>query len=125
VIVLDQDATFDAPVQINMPGRAEPVEVSFTFRALRRKRVAGLMILTRAVNAWRLRRANEYLRLCWRTRRLASVVDMIDEFTAGWQGIEPAYSRDALKALLQEYPGTHVQIYLAFLKAWQEERLKN
>lgn len=125
MINLDPSATFTAEAAIPVPGKAEPVKVAFEFRALPRKRIASLLILAGIVRAWFGKRWLERLRLCWRVKRVASVVDMLDEFVVGWDGIEPAYSRDVLKALLLEYPGAHMNIFAAFVNAWHEERIKN
>jgi hypothetical protein len=125
VIRLNPDATFTAEVTIPVTGKDEPVKVEFEFRAVSRKRIQSLMILARLTPAWRGKRMFEYLRLCWRAKRFATVVDMLDEFVVGWKEIEPAYSREVLAALIQEYPGSHTSITLRFLSAWYEERIKN
>lgn len=125
MINLDPGATFKATASIAVPGKEAPAEVVFEFRALTRKRITGLLILTRLLEKNRAHRLFEFVRLCWRVKRFATVVDMLDEFVVGWGGIEPGYSRDALKALLGEYPGAHQSIYLAFIKGWYEERIKN
>lgn len=125
MINLDPSATFSAEVAIPVPGKAEPVKVAFEFRALPRKRITSLLILARLTRAWIGRRWRERLRLCWRAKRLATVVDMLDECVVGWEGIEPAYSREVLKSLLLEYPGTHMSIFATFVNAWHEERIKN
>jgi len=126
VIRLNPSPTFDAEVEITV-ARDAPAEVSiFTFRALGRKRLKSLLILTRLVERNRLRRMAEYVRLCWRLKKLATVVDLLDEIIVSWDGsISEPYSKTNLRLLLTEYPGAHIAIYTGFLKGLNEARRKN
>lgn len=126
MIVLAPKPTFDADVEIRVGADAQPERVRFEFRALDRQRLTALLILARIVERNRLRRLAEYLRLCWRVKRLATVVDMLDEIVAGWgEQISEPYSRTNLRTLLTEYPGTHIAIFTGYLKGLSEARQKN
>lgn len=123
MIRLTHNPTFEFPAQINVAG--EPVPVGFEFRALGRKRLTALLILTRVVERSRIVRAIEFVKLCWRARRIATVADLLDEVIVKWDGVNEPYSRANLRLLLQEYPGAHVSIYTAYLQGLNEARRKN
>ncbi len=126
MIVLAPKPIFDADVDIHIGTDAQTERVRFEFRALDRQRLTALLILARIIERNRLRRMAEYLRLCWRVKRLATVVDMLDEIVAGWgEQISEPYSRTNLHTLLTEYPGAHIAILNGYLKGLSEARLKN
>lgn len=123
MIKLTRNPTFEFPAQINVAG--EPVPVGFEFRALNRKRLTALLILTRIVERNHIVRMIEFVKLCWRVQRVATVVDMLDEIIVRWDGVNEPYSRTNLRLLLQEYPGAHVSIYTAYLQGLNKARRKN
>lgn len=125
MLKLIPDPTFYADVEIRVPGAEAPESARFKFRTLGRERLASLLILTRIAERNRIRRLVEYLKLCWRLKRLASVVDMLDEIIVEWDGISEPYSCANLRTLLSEYPGSHIGIYYAYLKGLNEARRKN
>lgn len=123
MLKLTPNPTFEFPAQIDVAG--EPVPVGFEFRALSRKRLTALLILTRIVGRNRIVRLFEFAKLCWRVRRVATVVDMLDEIIVRWDGVNEPYSRTNLRLLLQEYPGSHIAIYTAYLHGLNKARRKN
>jgi hypothetical protein len=126
MIVLVPKLTFEADVEIRVAAEAAPEHARFEFRALDRRRLIALLILTRVVERSRLRRAFEYVRLCWRVKRIATVTDMLDEIIVCWdESISEPYSRANLLTLLTEYPGTHIAIYTGYLKGLSEAKRKN
>lgn len=124
-IRLIPDPTFDAEVKIAIAGADQPAVARFTFRALERKRVLSLLIVCTVLRRNFLVRVWEYLKLCWRTRTLATVIEMLDEMIAGWSGFDLPYSRDALRRLLLEYPDAREGIFFAYFTGLQEARIKN
>lgn len=125
MIRLTQTPTFDAAVKLTVLGKAEPVETKFIFRALNRARLMSLLRLTRVTPANPLRLALDYLWLYWRAKKIASVVDMLDEIIESWEGFDEPYSRRALRVLIAEFPGAHTSIFFAYLEHHSEARLKN
>lgn len=125
MIRLAPNPTFEADVDFSVAGDESPALAKFEFRALNRKRLLSLLVLTRITEKNWFHRAWEYGRLCWRVKRLATVVDMLDEIIVKWEGISEPYSRANLKTLLTEYPGSHIRIYTAYLKGMSEARRKN
>ncbi|HAF43435.1 MAG TPA: hypothetical protein DCK83_00435 [Gallionellaceae bacterium] len=125
MIVLVPNPTFEAPVKLTLPGSKDEGEAKFTFRALNRKRTISLLVLVRAIPRSAARRLVEYIRLCWRIKRMASVVDMLDELVAGWTGIDIPYSKAALRTLLEESPGAPVNILNAWMEHQEAARRKN
>lgn len=123
MIRLTPNPTFEFPAQINVAG--ESVPIGLEFRALNRQRLTSLLILTRIVERNRIVRGIEFIKLCWRVKRIATVVDMLDEIIVKWDGVSELYSRANLRLLLQEYPGAHVSIYTAYLQGLNEARRKN
>lgn len=125
MIRLNQCPTFDATVNITVLGKAEPVATTFGFRALNRKRLMSLLRLTRVTPASWLHLALDYLWLYWRAKKIASVVDMLDEIIESWEGFDEPYSRRALGMLIAEFPNAHTSIFFAYLKNHSKAREKN
>jgi len=112
-------------VKLAVPGQKESVEVTFTFRALARKRLIALLIVTKVAQANWFKRNWEYLKLSWRVGHPAGVIDMLNEVIAGWKGFDVEYSKDALHTLVSEFPGAHSSIFLSYLENQEEGRRKN
>jgi hypothetical protein len=125
MIKLQPNPTFEAQVRLTVAGQMEPVEVTFVFRALSRQRLSNLLVLTRVIEKNALRRVVEYLKLCWRAKKLASVLDMIDEIVFAWEGFDVPYSIGALGTLVEEFPGAHTSIFLSYLENQEAARRKN
>jgi len=127
MIKLVPDPTFEHGVEIAVPGQESAQIATFIFRALSRKRLASLLVLTRIVPAGRIKRLIEFVRLCWRIKRIATVADLLDEIIVRWseEHISAPYSRANLLLLLQEYPGAHLAIYTGYLQGLSEARRKN
>lgn len=125
MLKLTHNPTFEFPAQISVAG--ELVQVGFEFRVLSRQRLTALLTLTRIAERNRIVRLIEFVKLCWRARRIASVVDMLDEIIVKWsdKDVNEPYSRTNLLLLLQEYPGSHIGIYTAYLQGLNEARRKN
>lgn len=125
MIKLVPNPTFEAPVKLAVPGQKEPVEVTFTFRALARKHLIALLIVTKVAQASWLKRNWEYLKLSWRVGHPAGVIDMLNEVITGWKGFDVDYSKNALHTLVSEFPGAHSSIFLSYLENQEEGRRKN
>lgn len=52
-------------------------------------------------------------------------VDALGELIAGWEGVDEAYSPDALATLLDSYPGAARAIFESYNRALVEGRSKN
>lgn len=125
MLVLAQDALFDAPVSLTAPGTSKQVETRFTFRALTTARTVSLLILAQAIKRSRAVRAWHYTKLCWRAKKIAGITEMLDELITGWNGIDVSYSKASLHTLLRESPNAHIHILTAYLKHQEEARIKN
>lgn len=116
---------FTREVSIHVLGAEKPALLNVEYRSLPRKRMQALLMLS-GMAGGRIRRITEHLKLCWRKRKLATLVDMLDEIIVGWSGaIDAEYSPANLRALLVEYPGAGMSLFTGFLKGYDEERRKN
>lgn len=133
-IVLAQNPTFNGAVQLDLPGREQPVEVGFVFKVLERKRIIELLRISgmdRKAN-W-FQRVYAYLSFRRRVKKKPTVLDMLDEIVCSWEvadgenkkGFDVPYSRDALLVLIREFPGAFLSIFLSFLENHKEARIKN
>lgn len=133
MIVLSPNPTFDAPVKLSLPGSADQVDITFTFKALSRERTISFLILARAFPKDRAPGRVSFLlelaKLCWRMKKLATVVDLCDEIVAGWEtgekGFDIPYSKTALQKLLEEFPGAALAIFVAYISNQAKARRKN
>lgn len=133
MIVLSANPTFDAPVKLNVFGRDEPVEVIFTFRVLERRRMTALLRMNKVVKSNWFQRVAARLQLCWRRKRYANALHMLDELISSWEvatdekrsGFDVPYSIYELRVLLAEFPNAAINIFFAFLEGYREARLKN
>lgn len=125
IIKLNPDPTFPAHVRIPVPGREEPAVAQFSFRTLDAEQLNRLLIVMGFGKKRRVRRLAEYFRLAWRLRRLPSMLDLLAEIIAGWDGFDLPYSREALKKLLITFPGVGFSIVTAYLENREQARLKN
>lgn len=133
-IVLAQNPTFDGIVQLDLPGREQTIEVGFVFKVLERKRMIELLRLSgmdKKAN-W-LQRVYAYLSFRRRIKKKPTVLDMLDEIVCSWEvadgenkkGFDVPYSRDAMRTLIQEFPGAHLSIFFSFLENHRAARIKN
>lgn len=125
MIVLSHNATFEAPVMISIIGVEKEVETVFTFKALTRRQMESFLILSRGLNRGVFRYWLERAKLCWRTKRIARLVDMIDEIVAGWDGFDEVYSKESMLKLLSVSPDSWLNIFNAFLQHHEKARIKN
>jgi len=126
MIRLTPNPTFAQGVDIALPGSDATEKAEFVFRALPFRQVLSLwMIAVRDGKTGRIRRWFEYLKLCWRVRRLASMVDLLDELIVSWSGFNVDYNKANLRLLLIEYPGSALAIFFAYFSGLREARTKN
>ncbi len=125
MIRLIPDPTFEHEVGIVVPGAEEPVATMFVFRAHDLKRALSLLKVSGMTGANFFVRQWHYLKLCRRTRSVATVIEMLDELIVSWEGFDLPYSKDALRRLLSEYPDARASIFFAYFSGLQEARLKN
>lgn len=117
--------TFEATVNLNVIGQAEPVPARFVFRSLTRKHLASLLVLLGLHKRWWGARVVAYLRLCWRAKKLGGMFDVYDELIYAWDGFDVPYSRVALRALFAEFPRADLSIFVAYLENQEDARRKN
>lgn len=125
MIRLVPNPEFEKMVAIAVPGVAPSPEAKFVFRALDRKRVTSLLVVTRLIKTNWFVWLWEFIKLCIRARKYANRVDLLDEMIVNWDGFDMEYSKSALLRLITEYPSTTVDIALAYFSGLQEEKLKN
>lgn len=125
MIVLAPNATFEAPVQLTLPGSKDQAEATFVFRTLNRKRTVGMLVLIKAVKRNWFVWVWELLKLCWRAKKWPTAIDMLDEIVADWKGFDVPYSKQALRTLLEESPGAMTGIFLAYMNNQEAARRKN
>lgn len=100
---LTPDPTFTAPVDIHVPGQADPARVEIEFRRLTRTGIAALM----------------------QSIPGREDGDVIAEIVAGWSGVDAPFSAQALATLVDNYPAAALAIYETFLSENGEARRKN
>jgi hypothetical protein len=105
MLTLNPQPTFVAPALITVPGQAEPVSISVTWRHKSRTEL----------DAW--------------LKGLSSRDDheVLSEVIAGWDeaDVDSPYSVDALCALLNNYPRAAMDLMAAYSRALYEGRAKN
>ena len=101
--------TFDATVPLSVPGLAEPLGVTFTFRHKNKTQLAT-----------------------WLTAAAGKQdAALLHEVVTGWQGMQAdngdaePYSLAALTTLLENYPTAHSEIFRAYLRELSESKRKN
>lgn len=124
MIRLVQSPTFDCEVNFAAEGM-EPAVAKFIFRAHSLKRARSLAVATGAANAGWFRRNLEFAKLCWRARKWATTIDLLDEMIDSWDGFDVPYNKESLKLLLANYPAAAVQIYFKYFTGLMESRRKN
>lgn len=137
MIVLAPNPTFEAPVKLTLPGSTEQEEVTFTFKVLSRKHTISFLLMTGHLPATGIRRIFEFAKLCWRRKKWATMVDMIDEIVAGWQIAEPSvsgapapgfdlpYGKESVLTLLLESPSAPIYIFHSYMENLEKARRKN
>lgn len=97
-------ATFDAPAEIHVPGRAEPVQVIVTWRHKGRKEFA----------AW------------FDSSKDRDDADALAEVIVCWGAqIDQPYSRENLERLLDAYPNSALDLLNAYRDGLRGGRRKN
>ena len=131
MIVLAPNPTFEAAVQLTLPGSKDQAEATFIFRTLNRKRTVGMLVLIKAVKRNWFVWVWELLKLCWRAKKWPSAIDMLDEIISDWKGfcdwkgVDVPYSKQALRTLLEESPGAMTSLFLAYMNNQEAARRKN
>lgn len=106
---LNPSPTFDAAVELTVPGATEKASVVFTFRHKGRA----------ALKAWS------------ESAQGRSDVEVLSDVVVGWRGVcddkgdEVPYSRDALAQLLDAYPASGAEVFRGYLQAHFEAARKN
>lgn len=100
---LQPNPTFRAPVDISVPGEAEPARIEIEFRHLGRK----------AVEAYFREAAGQ------------PDVEGLAGIIVGWDGVDTPYSPEALGQLLDAYPASALEIVEAFRGELLEAKRKN
>ncbi len=116
---------FSKEVPIPVPGTGTPPVANFVFRVLDRERVTSLLVVTQLLKKNWFVHKWEFLKLCYRARKYATAVDLLDEMIVSWEGFDLDYSKDALHRLITEYPSVVITITLAYFSGLQEDKLKN
>lgn len=100
---LNPNPTFNAKVQLSVPGQDKPVSVEIEYKHLSRPQIKkyfdGLEGKTDA--------------------------EALSEIILGWKGIDAEYDSDTLQALLDNYPTSGGELFEAFRKELMEARRKN
>lgn len=103
-LTLNPASTFAAPAQISVPGQADPVTVTITWRHKGRKALADWVV--------QLTKTDD--------------VDVLSDVIAGWgDEIDAPYTRENLAALLDAYPTAALDFARAYVAAMSGERAKN
>ena len=100
---LKPNPTFFAPVEISVPGEAEPAKFEVEFK---HKSASDL-------HAY-------FSNLSGRTD-----ADALAEVIAGWRGVDVPYSAEALADLLNNYPVSAMELFTAYRRELLESRRKN
>lgn len=96
---------FTIPVQISVPGEAVPATITVRFK---HKNKAALKALGERIEKGEL-----------------DDPQVLTELVDGWQDVDQPYSREALEALLNNYPASAGELLTAWRKAISESRVKN
>lgn len=94
MLKLQPNPTFEAKVLVPVPG-GKDVEVTFTFNHKGREAIKEFAERAKA----------------------AEDIDSVSEIVSGWDGIDAAFSRENLAALLDAYPALSARI----IQAWFDE----
>lgn len=106
---LDPSPTFDVQVPISVPGKAQPLDLSVSFRHKRKTAIA----------AW------------INTARGRTDVEILGEVIESWSGVHNAkgedvpYSVAALTTLLENYPAAKDDLFQVYLRELTEAKRKN
>lgn len=127
MIKLDPSPQFEREVNISIPGADAPAPVTITYRTQPLKRVQAYAVVAKAIRTKWFIQKFEFIKLCWRLRKWATVIDVLDEIVASWspEDFDVPYSKTALRKLLVEYPGSGSSLFFAYLEGLQDARIKN
>jgi hypothetical protein len=103
MLKLQPNPTFRAAAQISIPGEASPARVEVEFRHLGR----------------------EALTTYFQGLEGRSDLDALADIVVGWSGVDAAFSREALAALLDAYPTAALALFEAFRRECLEAKAKN
>jgi hypothetical protein len=110
MFTLTPNPTFTTDVNLTVPGAAEPVKLTVTFRHKGRKSLAD-WIKRPKVMADAGSPVND--------------AQYLNEIIAGWEGPDQPYSIEALDELLDAYQPSGQELFEAYVHALTESRAKN
>lgn len=100
---LEPNPTFEATVQLSIPGQARPGEVTVEYRHL----------------------DQDKLKAYYESLPGKSSADGLMEIVVSWRGFDAGFSREALDRLLKNYPASAGELYAAFRREMLESKAKN
>lgn len=106
---LDPAPTFDVQVPISVPGKAQPLDLSVSFRHKRKTQIADWIARARG-------------------RTDAEILGEVIERWSGMhnsQGEEVVYTSDSLDTLLENYPAAKDDLFQTYLRELTEAKRKN
>jgi hypothetical protein len=104
MLKLNPSPTFKTTVEIHVPGQ-EPEKVGFVFKHMRMSELEKFQK--------RLRDGKD------------KVTDLMLEVVEGWEGVDVAYSPEALKGLSDAYPGFPMSVLSWYINELTKARLGN
>lgn len=105
MLKLIPNPTFIAPVDISVPGQAQPAQIEVEFKYMKRKQAGD-----------------------WFARLQSEPTDdasALAEVIVSWKWVDIDYSQDALAELLENYPSAARDIFMAFSRELTESKVKN
>jgi len=104
MLKITPDPKFTADVQITVPGLAEPVSVTMTFKYRTRKEMLDFL------EAEKDKQLSETMR---------------NDVVLGWSGFDADFSKENLALFLENYPAAPLEIWTEYNKQLYGSRVKN
>ncbi len=125
MFTLVPDPTFNAPVQLTVPGHEQPASLVLTFAAMGRKAFKGWMAQAAAVATITDDDQRNQAEAQWLSKAVLGWPDPADGGPVLPDGSPAPYSVQALAQLLDTYPDSGPEILAAYQRALFEARAKN
>ena len=103
MIQLKPAKTFEAEVELTVPGQEETAKATFTFK-------------------YQTAKENQAF---WEENKEEKLLDCLPDLILGWKGFDSEFTRENLKTFLEHYPAATQEILQQYGRLLFESRVKN
>lgn len=121
MLKINPDPTFQADVEITVPGWKKPGSVTLTFKYRSRKEFVEFSTWANGATAEELQKMS--ITQWMKSRRPDD--EVFPEFVVGWEGMDAEFNQENIATFLNNYPAAFQEIFRNYSSLLLESRIKN